>query len=347
MGEAAASGESVVIKSSRWWLIIPAVVCGVFAYGVFRGLWGLVFDHHDAAKGMSVGEQVAVWVLGVPLGGLAAIGAVVVAAGLFSRSAPTVLDRERLTFPGGTIALAAATAIRYLPGQQTTWSGRTRPGDHSVRGVGRARLQTRLVVEGAGTYCEFSADQRAWPQVVGVLRLWAAARPELVSEESRAFLLRGPTAVVHDLGAPREDPTRRTWGWLVLWGVCSIGVYIALLTLLHRVDSLDGVGDADERHLALVSIPGAVMAGGILALLVAPLLGFVGLAARAVRTGDPWAPFVADDLGRYHPMVSGRMTLLRAGTRRTPTGLAMRWLGLVLPAALPVLLVVELVRLAR
>lgn len=334
-------GGSVVIRPPRWWMTIGMLLAAGFAYGVFRGLWGLAFDHAHAAKGMGVGEQIAAWILGVPLGLLAALGMLIALPTLFGKQGATVLDRERLVFPRGTITLAQATSLAYLPGQQTNWSAPTRPGDHSVRGVGRQRLETRLVIEGAGTYYEFSSLERAWPQVVEILKHWASARPELAkSEESRAFLLRGPTSVVHALGATEPHAPRRG-GWLVLWGACSLVVYATILIAYHRFSSMvPGSHADDENHLALVAIPGSLMVGGILALLVAPAVGFVALLLRASRTGDAWAPFVADDLGRFHWMVSGSMSLLRAGERRTTAGLVMRWLVLAVQAAVPVLVVV-------
>jgi hypothetical protein len=54
-----------------------------------------------------------------------------------------------------------------------------------------------------------------------------------------------------------------------------------------------------------------------------------GLVPLAIRTRDPWAPFLPDAYGQYSSMFNGRYSLPRAQQRGTALGLVLRWLFLV------------------
>ncbi|MBB6629100.1 hypothetical protein H5V45_17365 [Nocardioides sp. KIGAM211] len=63
-----------------------------------------------------------------------------------------------------------------------------------------------------------------------------------------------------------------------------------------------------------------------------------GLVALAVRTRDPWVPFLPDSYGQWHRLWSGRYSAIRARGRAGPVGLVARWVFLLLWVAMPLAL---------
>ena len=91
------------------------------------------------------------------------------------------------------ITLADATGIVYRPALQAVGTEST-ADDPTLREGGDRRLPARLEVRGPGGSVELS-DTHRWAEVVEVLRGWASARPELVTDPDTESTAAGPIAL--------------------------------------------------------------------------------------------------------------------------------------------------------
>lgn len=81
-----------------------------------------------------------------------------------------------------------------------------------------------------------------------------------------------------------------------------------------------------ERGVALASGISLLVFGGVWLLVAVPVLRGV---LTGLRTGDWWAPFVANERGRYGLLANSRFYALHRApepAQRTTRGLAARWL---------------------
>lgn len=72
----------------------------------------------------------------------------------------------------------------------------------------------------------------------------------------------------------------------------------------------------------------------------------LGMIRLAIRSRDPWAPFLPDAYGQYSAMFNGRYTAVRARERGGRVGLAARWLFVAMWLAPFLVLLYLVVRLA-
>ncbi|MGZ5400167.1 MAG: hypothetical protein ACXWDM_09135 [Nocardioides sp.] len=71
----------------------------------------------------------------------------------------------------------------------------------------------------------------------------------------------------------------------------------------------------------------------------------LGMLRLAIRTRDPWAPFLPDSYGQYSSMFNGRHAIVRAPRRGRPVGLFLRWLFVFLWIAPVLVLLFYVIRL--
>ncbi|MFC4784046.1 hypothetical protein ACT8ZV_06205 [Nocardioides sp. MAHUQ-72] len=275
MSRAAAPG-SVTLRTSPLWLLLPLAACGFIEAGLVVALLGALAEGSFSVDGAATSPAVTA-VLFLVLSVLALLLGVALVAlvrSLFSPPSATVLTADECRQESGgevrsRVTLADATALVHRPALNTTWKP-SGPGDPTVRGVSTRRLHARLELRGPAGWIELT-DSRSWVQVVDVLRGWARARPELVSDPDTAALLlpREPVAAAGPgtgTWSRRAEHERRTW----------------------------------------------------------PRTPF-GLVWLAVRTRDPWAPFLPDVYGLYSPQFGGRMSSARAARPGKPVWLLPRW----------------------
>ncbi len=192
----------VVLRGGRL-LVLAALLAGVLVEaGIVAALVGVARRGSFVVGGVATsgrGTGLLVAVL-VPIAVLVGLGLCALALSLVRPLTATVVGQDGILVRAGgrvrtRISLGDATRIAYRPAPPATGKAPP-PGDPLVPGVRRSRSRASLEVHGAAGTVELCATRR-WDEVVDVLRGWAAARPDLVSDTETAELLLGPAPDGH------------------------------------------------------------------------------------------------------------------------------------------------------
>lgn len=87
------------------------------------------------------------------------------------------------------IALTDVTRIQVLPGQRTTVGSGRGPGDPAPQGS-RTRLTAQALISAGDGNPIIITEGPGWADVIDVLRRWVVARPDLLTDQTTAAILR-------------------------------------------------------------------------------------------------------------------------------------------------------------